>query len=94
MPYSLKNPNPLNFFGIRKLSVPAPHFEYISIPMSYNLEKSIERWILENLKGRFYIGKSIEISNDNTIGTVLTIGFEDGKEVSYFTLACPHLKYN
>ena len=26
--------------------------------------------------------------------TDITIGFEDSKELSYFMLACPHLKYN
>ena len=28
------------------------------------------------------------------IAKVLKIGFEDAKELSYFTLACPYLKYN
>lgn len=57
--------------------------------MKYNLEKSIIDWIEDKLNGRFYVGKTINESN--TIG--LKIGFEDAKELSYFTLACPHLKY-
>ena len=89
----LKDPNPLNFFNIRKLNTVPPHFEFISIPMHYNLQESIEKWILKNLKGRFYVGQNINLSTSNTLTPVLQIGFEEGKEMSYFTLACPHLKY-
>lgn len=89
----LKEPNPLNLFNIRQLKVPAPHFEYVSIPLHYNLEDSILKWIERNTKGRFYIGKTVDVDSGNSIRTVLKIGFEDRKEVSYFTLACPHLKY-
>lgn len=84
--------NPLNFFQIRKLEVPPKHFEYISIPLKYNLEDSLSRWIEENLKGRYYIGKDLTVDNNNLI-TVIKVGFEDHKELSYFNLACPHLKY-
>lgn len=94
MMQKIREPNPLNFFNIRQLKVLPPHFEFISIPLTYNLEHSIEKWIKNNLKGRFYIGKNIGITNDNTIKNVIVIGFEEGKEMSYFTLACPHLKYN
>ena len=88
------DPNPLNFFEIRRQKVPCPHFEFIYIPMKYNLEQSVIKWITENLKGRFYIGKSVTLKNDGQIDTVLKVGFEEAKECSYFTLACPHLKYN
>lgn len=74
--------------------MPCPHFEFIYIPMKYNLEQSVIKWITENLKGRFYIGKSVTLKNDGQIDTVLKVGFEEAKECSYFTLACPHLKYN
>jgi hypothetical protein len=88
-----QKPNPLNFFHLRRLSVPPPHFEYMSIPMRYNILDSVDKWIKEHLKGKFYIGKSIILNKDNQIETVLKIGFENPKELSYFTLACPHLKY-
>ena len=88
-----KEPNALNLFDIRKLKVPPRHFEYINIPMRYNLEDALTRWVEENLKGRFYIGKSLGIDNNNQVTTVFKVGFENPKELSYFTLACPHLKY-
>jgi len=88
-----KKPNPLNVFKIRKLKMPPRHFEYVSIPLKYNLEKSIARWIEDNLRGRFFVGKSLEIDSNNQIVTSVKIGFEDHKELSYFNLACPHLKY-
>lgn len=64
--------------------------------MRYNLELTISKWILDNLKGRFYIGNALTIQTKETksIAKVLKIGFENPKELSYFTLACPHLKYN
>lgn len=88
-----KQPNPLNLFELRQLKVPPRHFEYITIPMRYNLQSSIEKWIVDHLKGRFYIGKCIDLNSDNSLDTMLKIGFEEAKELSYFTLACPLLKY-
>ena len=92
-PPKIKEPNALNYFELRKLNRIPPHFEFISIPIPYNLQKSIEKWILSNLKGRYYIDKNIDVDDSDTIQSVLKVGFEEGKEMSYFTLACPHLKY-
>ena len=89
----LKKPNPLNFFGCRQSKVPPPYFEYIVLPQRYNLEDSINRWIDEHLKGRYYVGKTVSVDSTNTINTALKVGFEEPKELSYFTLACPLLKY-
>jgi len=88
-----KQIKPLNFFGARRLKNLPPHFEIISQPMVYNLELSISKWINFNLKGRFYVGRGVEVQN-GSIEQILKIGFEDPKEASYFMLACPHLKYN
>lgn len=89
----LKEPNPLNFFNLRQLEVPPEHFEYVRLPMKYNLEDALARWIEDHLKGRFYIGKTLGVDSSNQVATFIQVGFEDPKEVSYFTLACPHLKY-
>ncbi len=86
----LKEPNPLNVFNLRTLSVPPPHFEYCTVPMSYNLTEAMTNWVKGNLKGRYYIGHSL----DKEYSNVLKIGFENPKELSYFMLACPLLKYN
>jgi hypothetical protein len=87
-----KAPNALNLFGIRRLNFPVEHFESITMPIVYNMENSITKWIEHNLKGRFYITKVLS-TVDNHIEQCIQIGFEDAKELSYFTLACPHLKY-
>jgi hypothetical protein len=57
------------------------------------MDKSVEKWINDNLKGRYYIGKSYELDQTKQANNVLKVGFEEAKELSYFTLACPHLKY-
>ena len=92
MPHNLKEPNPLNIFKIRQLEKPPVHFEYVTIPMSYNLEHAIAKWIELNMKHRFYIGKTLDLREDK-VSILLKVGFEEPKELSYFTLACPHLKY-
>jgi len=88
-----KKPNVYEVFGTRRTNSPPPHFEYIKIPLSYNLEQSISKWVISHLKGRYYIGKALSIDDNRSIQHVLKIGFEEHKELSYFTLACPLLKY-
>ena len=85
--------NPLEVFNARKVNHPPSYFEYINVALTYNLEDSIAKWIKRHLKNRFFVGKNVVLDNDNKLIQVLTIGFEDGKDMSYFMLACPHLKY-
>ena len=92
--HKIKEPNPLNFFKIRKSEVVVPYFEYISIPYTYNIEESLNKWIQKNLKGRYFVGKTVDISTStDKVETLMKVGFEDSKEMSYFMLACPLLKY-
>tara|TARA_B100000900_G_scaffold415590_1_gene446108 strand:+ start:5607 stop:5885 length:279 start_codon:yes stop_codon:yes gene_type:complete len=86
-----KSPNPNDFFQIRKLKFEAPHLEYIDLPFKYNIENSLEKWITDNCKNRFYIKKTMAIADKQSFK--LRVGFEDPKEMSYFVLACPLLKY-
>ena len=81
----------LNLFELRTPQSPPLHFEYILISQRYNLENTIAKWIDDNLKGRFYIGKTVCIKHDKLVES-LKVGFEQPKELSYFTLACPYLK--
>ena len=85
-------PNPLNVFDIRKVDFCPPYFETSSFGLTYNLQESIERWVEDHLKGRYFIGKCVSLI-DNRIQTTIKVGFEEPKEMSYFMLACPHLKY-
>jgi len=93
MQHKIKEPNPLNFYGLRRMKMPPKHFDFITVAMRYNLEESINNWIEENLKGRYYISKTVSINENRQIGPMVKIGFEEPKELSYFVLACPHLKY-
>ena len=88
-----KKINPLNVFEVRQVKSAPPHFEYVNLPMKYNLEDSLIKWIKQNLKNRFYVGKNVSLDSDNKLAQVLTVGFEETKDMSYFMLACPHLKY-
>lgn len=90
----LKNKvNPLDFLELRRLRYLPPSFESIQVPLKYNIESSYVKWIHEHLKGRFFVGKTIGTDEEDKIATLITVGFENHKELSYFTLACPYLKY-
>ena len=86
-------PNPLNFFDLRRVEYPMDHFEYVEVRVGYNIEQAVCRWIETNLKGRFYIGRPLTNYENRYSGRYIRVGFEEAKESSYFTLACPHLKY-
>jgi hypothetical protein len=91
---NIEKPNPLDFFGVREVNVLPPHFETINfVGTIYNLEQTFSKWITENLKGRYYIGQTTILDDTNQYKKVIQIGFEEPKELSYFSLACPHLKY-
>ena len=92
--HKIKTPNPLNFYDARRVQVLPPHFESIDIDMRiYNMEQTFVKWITDNLKGRFYIGNVVALAADNQYYNGFKVGFENPKELSYFTLACPYLKY-
>ena len=82
-----------DFFEIRRLKFEPPHLATIDLPHTYNMESAISKWIESNLKKRYFLKKAVSLTKENKIDTVLRAGFEDPKELSYFVLACPHLKY-
>lgn len=55
--------------------------------------KELDRWIYLNLDSRYCI-KTNAIVIDNKITNVVEVGFEDAKELTMFTLACPLLNRN
>ena len=77
---TIKKPNRLDFFGVRTPNNPPPHFEYIHIPMRYNLDQTIGKWIKSHLKGRFYIGRGIQTGEYKII--TLSESF-DGNRVDF-----------
>lgn len=92
---ALKNgkPNPLNYYGLRKVEFAVPYFNYIILD-AYNPHtlRSIDKWIWDYLNNRYYIGQDLGLDHNNTIIYTTKIGFELEKELSFFTIACPHLK--
>jgi hypothetical protein len=91
---ALKNgkPNPLNYFDLRRVEFAAPHFKYTTIDKyTPSLLKNLNAWIKNNLNNRYYIGQGIALDKNTFIYTTY-IGFESEKELSFFTIACPHLQ--
>lgn len=86
-------PNPLNYFDLRRVDFLAPHFKHSTIER-YNpsFVKQLDAWIKQNLNGRYYIGQGITLDYTNTIVYTTIVGFETEKELSFFTIACPHLQ--
>jgi len=86
-------PNPLNYFDLRRVEFACPHFKYTTLDRyTPQLVRAVDSWIRQNLNNRYYIGQDIELDNTNTIVYNTTIGFESEKELSFFTIACPHLQ--
>jgi len=84
--------NPLDILGIRRVNFCPPTFETVDLEKTYNIEAVLSDWIEDNLSGRYFLGENVSLNND-TISNVTTVGFEESKEMSFFMLACPHLKY-
>jgi hypothetical protein len=83
--------NPLNALDIRKVHFPAYHFHYTELPKFHPVRlKNLDEWIYHNLNGRYYIGSSISLI-DNNITYITRIGFEVEKEISFFKIACPFI---
>lgn len=85
--------NPYNVFEARRVDFPPSHFEYAEITLRYNIKEALERWIESNLKGRYYLGRGVSLDDSNKLTYTVSIGFEESRELSFFMLACPHLKY-
>lgn len=88
--------NPLNVIEARRVEFCPPYFETVVINPSYNLNVAIDEWIYNHLSGRYFMGPSIEEATGTSSSGFkqkLKIGFENPSELSYFMLACPHLKY-
>ena len=85
-------PNPLNYFELRRVDFAAPQFAYTTIPKyTTRLMADLGYWITQNLNSRFYLGRVLLLDHTRTIIYGIRIGFESEKELSYFTIVCPHL---
>jgi hypothetical protein len=88
--------NPLEVLNKRSLSHIPPHFAKFKIDdkgFGFGSD-SLENWIRIRLKGRYAIAKQPTIDKDEHLKTATFVAFEDQKELTYFMLACPHLRRN
>jgi len=85
--------NELDVLDMRRVDFCPTHFSTTNIERRYNIENAICTWIDNHLSGRYYFGANVSLTKQRNIETVYTVGFEQPKEMSFFMLACPHLKY-
>lgn len=82
--------NPLNVVGQRRLSYVPPHFGTMNIADA-RLLHAIDQWIYSNLNSRYCVRVKQGLDAQRRIVDVCEIGMEDHKELTMFSLACPHL---
>ena len=84
--------NPLEVLKIRKMTTIAPHFSKTRITDSEYFD-GVEDWVRIRLKGRYAIYKAPYFDQEiNALKSAMYLGFEDPQELTYFMLACPHLR--
>jgi len=90
MPLERGTVNPLNLLEQRKLFYPPPHF--VSINLSdMRLAEKCDQWIYSHLNSRYCVRTKLALDRDRRTTSVCEISFEDPKELSMFSLACPYL---
>jgi len=85
--------NPLNVVEQRRLSYIPVHFGIMSIESAHYI-KLIDQWIYYNLNSRYCVRVKQGLNAQRKIVDVCEIGIEDHKELTMFSLACPHLHKN
>jgi hypothetical protein len=86
--------NALDILHRRQLDAVAPNFAKIKLAEGDLFGTEVETWIKSKLAGRFYIKRQPSIAQDGKLKTATYVGFEDHKELTYFMLACPHIRRN
>lgn len=86
--------NPIDVLKQRQLKTLPPHFSKIKISDSEFFDTGIATWIENRLKGRFSIVRMPGIDKDGKLKSATFVAFEEQKELTYFMLACPHLRRN
>jgi hypothetical protein len=86
--------NPLDVLNSRQLTTLPPHFSKTKIATGDRVDTKIVNWIRSKLSGRFCVVTYPHLTNDERFQTATFVGFEEQKELTYFMLACPHLRRN
>lgn len=84
--------NPLNIIKKRKLTSVPPNFLKVQINDFDLFDDDLENWIISRLRGRYSIVKLPFIDENGGLKLANFVGFEDHKEITYFTLACPYFR--
>jgi hypothetical protein len=82
--------NPLDVLKCRKVNYLPSHFKTAEI--EYSSITEIEKWIKDKLQGRYCITKNILFDNEDKMQGKIVAGFEKHTELTYFMLACPHIR--
>lgn len=83
--------NPLDILKKRELKFLPPHFSKLKLSDFDNFDNKMSDWIRSKLKGRYCVISIPAIENDKLKPNTY-VGFENEKELTYFMLACPHLR--
>ena len=86
--------NPLEVLQERKVDVMPPHFAKHRLLSSKRDVQVIQDWILDKLNGRFCVVNYPSLDSEDRLHNNTFVGFEHQKELTYFMLACPHLRRN
>lgn len=86
--------NPIDVLKQRKLKTLPPHFSKFKLSDVEFFTEEFEDWIETRLKGRYCIVRSPNIDQDGGCKSATFVAFEEQKELTYFMLACPHLRRN
>jgi hypothetical protein len=86
--------NALDILNRRQLDSVSPNFAKIKLAEGDLFGTEVETWIKTKLAGRFYIKRQPSVAQDGKLKTATYVGFEDHKELTYFMLACPHIRRN
>lgn len=84
--------NALDVLKERKVDTAFPQFSKMKLSEGEWHLSDIENWITNKLKGRFFLQKLPNVGADGKLKATTFVGFEDHKELTYFMLACPHLR--
>lgn len=89
------NLNALGILKERELDYIAPHFCTTEVSNDFMFDEPLQSWIEKKLTGRYFIKESLSVNDSNSSRKKkILVGFEDHKEMTYFLLACPHIRRN
>jgi hypothetical protein len=86
--------NPIDVLKKRKVRFIPVHFSKIKINDTDLFEGAVENWVKNKLKGRYSIARTPVLDQEGNLKSATFVAFEDQKELTYFMLACPHLRRN